>query len=117
MDIEEMRAERDRLDAEITSAEKAARDRWNEALDAFAAALGDWLCEHKVEVQSRDRKNAVISDVGHGALEVTLVYSDEQYGPGALRMVSGKTLTLEWSEVPELSRALAIVAVLLNITE
>jgi hypothetical protein len=117
MDIEAMRAERDRLDAQIREAEKLERANWNIALDACEEALGTWLRERKVEYTTRERKNTETWDVGHGALEVTFVSADEQYGQGGLRMVSGRTLTLEWSEVPEPARMLAVVAVLLNVKD
>lgn len=116
MNLTEMRAERDRLDAEIAATEKQGRENWNSALNRCEDALIEWLHGHSVEYGSHERKNATTWDVGHGALTVTFVADDGQYGPGALRMTSGQTLTLDWSEVPEPARMLAIVAVLLGKT-
>lgn len=115
MNLTEMRAERDRLDAEIAAAEKQERENWNEALDYAVCVLGDWLREHSVEAERRERKNEVVWNVGHAALVVTFAYADGEHSPG-LRMISGQTLTLDWSEVPEPARMLAIVAVLLGVT-
>jgi hypothetical protein len=115
--LADLRARREAMDEEVRKAEVALRMDWNGALYNCEDALNEWLCERSVEVASRERKNATIWDVGHGALEVTFVRDDEQYGAGALRMTSGKTLTLEWSEVPEPARMLAIVAALLNVKD
>jgi hypothetical protein len=123
VNLSEMRAERvrlhqqqERLNAEIRAVEEKYSKSWNLALDACEDALGTWLSERKIEVESRDRKNALIWDVGHGALTVIFVRDDERYGRGALQMVSGRTLTLEWSEVPEPARMIAIVTALLGRT-
>lgn len=115
--LADLRARRDALDEEIRVAEANARADWNFALNRCEDALVNWLQAHSVEYGSRDRKNETIWDIGHGALTVTFVTDDGQYGPGALRMTSGGTLNLEWSEVPEPERLLAIVAVLLNVSE
>ena len=115
MDLSEMRAERDRLDAEIAAAEKQACENWNTALAACEDALVRWLKEHKIEYTRRDRKNETIWDVGHGALTANFGFAGEHYGSW-MRVESGRTLTLEWSEVPEPERMLAIVAALLNET-
>ena len=114
--LDDLRARRAALDEEIRVTEMRERASWNEALEDRMAHLQDWMREHAVEVSSRDRKNAVIWDCGNGALEVTFVYNDQKYGPGALRMTSGcrETVTLEWNHVPEAARLLSIVAVLMN---
>jgi hypothetical protein len=111
--LDEMRAERDRLDAEIAAAENQERANWNAAMAACEDALSDWLRGHAVSQVARERKNAVIWDIGHGALTATFARDGENYGRG-LSMVSGKTLTLEWSEVPKPERLISVVAVLLG---
>lgn len=113
-DLVQMRAERDRLDSEIRAAEQAERGAWNRALGEASGALSAWLHEqHVIDVARRERKNAEILDVGNGALTATFARDEENYSRG-LRVQSGKTLTLEWSEVPEPARFLAVVAVLLG---
>lgn len=116
MNLAEMRAERDRLDAQIAAAEKQAREDWNTALSMCEDALVKWLKEHGIEYGRHDRKNEVTWDAGHGALAVTFGYAGENYGR-SLRMTSGGTLALEWSQVPAPERMLAIVAALLNVRE
>lgn len=114
--LADLRARRDALDEEIRTAEANARADWNSALDDCETAFSDWLASRSIEATSRERKNVVIVDVGNGALTAMFVRDDAQYGPGALRVVSGReqTVTLEWNHVPESGRLLAIVAALLN---
>jgi hypothetical protein len=114
--LADLRARREALDEEIRKAEANARADWNFAVNRCAFALADWLAEHSIEYTRRERKNATIWDAGNGALTVTFATDDEEYGSGALRMTSGKTLRLEWDEVPEPARLLAIVAALLGRT-
>jgi hypothetical protein len=114
VNLAEMRAERDRLDAEIAAAEKKACEDWNTALSACEDALVNWLHEHAIEYSRADRKNEVTWDAWHGALTVTFGFAEANYGFG-MRMTSGGTLSLEWSEVPEPARLLDIVAALLNV--
>jgi hypothetical protein len=113
VNLDEMRAERDRLDAEIAAAEKKERAHWNMALDGCECALGEWLRKNSVEWQARERKNEETWDIGHGALTVTFGQDDGEHGRG-LSMASGQTLTLEWSAVPEPERLISVVAVLLG---
>jgi hypothetical protein len=114
--LADLRARRDALDEEIRKAEDLAAADWNSALDRCEGALVEWLHAHSVEYGGRDRKNEVTWDCGHGALTVTFAMDDGEHRPG-LRMASGRVLYLEWSEVPEPDRMLAIVAVLLNVSE
>jgi hypothetical protein len=113
MNLAEMRAERDRLVAEIAAAEKQERENWNEALSVCEDGLASWLRGHGIEVTASERKNETVLDVGHGALTVAFGFAEANYGHW-LRMTSGQTLTLEWSEVPAPARLLDIAAVLLN---
>jgi hypothetical protein len=106
-------ARRDALEAEIAAAKKREREDWNGALWNCENALTEWLRGHSIECSRRSRKNEETWDIGHGALTVTFVEDEPGYGRG-LRMVSGRTLTLEWSEVPDPERFLAIVAVLMG---
>lgn len=108
-----LEARRAALDAEIRRVKQDERQAWNDGIDQCESALNDWLGEHAIEVTTRDRKNETIWDVGHGALTVTFGEAGTEWAPG-LRLLSGGTLTLEWSEVPTPARFLAIVAALLN---
>lgn len=111
--LEEMRAERDKLNIQIREAELNAAREWNAALTTVTFALADWLATSGVEYTVSERKNEETWDIGHGALEVTFGTDGEQWARG-LRAVSGKTLTLEWREVPAPERFLSIVAALLG---
>jgi len=111
--LADLRARRAALDEEIRVAEANDRADWNFALDRLDEALGEWLREHKIEYSQRERKNQTIWDVGHGALAVTFGLDDGEYARG-LGMVSGRTLTLGWSELPDPERLIAIVAALLG---
>ena len=111
--LEAMRAERDRLDREIKTAEERACTTWNDGLNECESALVDWLRANSVESASRDRKNEHIWDIGHGALRVNFGYHEAQWGPW-LQMTSGDTLTLAWKEVPTPDRFIAIVAACLS---
>ena len=111
--LADLRARRAALDEEIRVAEANDRADWNFALDRLEEALGEWLREHKIEYSQRDRKNEVIWDIGYGALAVTFGFDDGEHAR-SVRMVSGKTLNLESSGVPEPARLLAIAAVLLG---
>jgi hypothetical protein len=113
VDLQEMRAERDRLNAAISEAERKERQNWNLALADLENSLEAWLREQAIDADDGERKNETTWDIGHGALSVTFG-RDEEGRARSLRMVSGRTLTLEWSELPEPPRMLAIVAALLN---
>jgi hypothetical protein len=111
--LADLRARRAALDEEIRVVEARDRENWNEALDYVVSVLDDWLREHKIEYSQIERKNEETWDVGHGALTVTFGFDDGEHSR-SVRMVSGKTLNLEWSEAPKPERLLAIVAVLLG---
>jgi hypothetical protein len=111
--LADLRARRDALDAEIREAEEREVEAWNTALDKCEDALVAWLRERGTEYGRDDRKNITTWDVGHGALTAEFGMDGTQWSR-SLRLVSGRTLTLEWSEVPEPERFLAIVAVLLG---
>lgn len=113
--LSEMRAERERLDKEIRAAEEQAHRDWNSKLDACESALFNWCSSTGIEFDSRDRKNEVIFTVGHGAMTVWFGYHrDEHHVPDTLRMVSGMTLSLEWTEIPDPDRFMNLVKVLLG---
>lgn len=114
--LADLRARRDALDEEIRVAEANARADWNFALNRCEDVLVEWLQAHSVEYGRRDRKNETMWDIGDDVLTVTFAMDDGEHRPG-LRMTSGRTLNLEWSEVPEPERMLAVVAVLLNVSE
>jgi hypothetical protein len=114
--LAQMRAKRDRLDAQIKAAEKQRSLTWNTRLDDCAEVLGAWCLKAGVETETRSRKNEQIWDAGHGALTVHFGYSGSNY-EGGLRLVSGRTLTLEWREVPEPDRFMQIVKALLGATD
>ena len=114
MKLAEMRAERARLDAAIRAAEDNVRADWNLALSLCEDALVEWLRAHAVEYTRYDRKNVTSWNIRHGVLVAEFSADDGEHRPG-LRVLAGESLTLEWSEVPELERFLAIVAVLLGL--
>lgn len=111
--LAELRARRAALDEEIRAAEKRQRDSWNNSLWDCENALTGWMREHSAEHSRGNRKNETSYDIGHGALTAVFGEDDGEHPP-RLRLESGRTLTLEWSEVPEPDRFLAIVAVLLG---
>jgi hypothetical protein len=111
--LADLRARREALDEEIRKVELAERDAWNSTLDACEEALGTWLGRHKIDWKTTERKNEETWDIGHGALSVTFGEDEADYRR-CLRVVSGGTLTLEWEEVPEPLRFLAIVAVVMG---
>jgi hypothetical protein len=111
--LADLRARRDALDEEIRAVEEREHANWNMALDLCEDTLVAWLQQRGTEYGRNDRKNETTWDIGHGALTVTFGTDGTQWCRG-LRLVSGKTLTLEWSEVPEPERFLAIVAALLG---
>ena len=113
--LADLRARRDALNEEIRAAEEREVEAWNERLDECEHALDKWIVAHKIDVDRREAWNEVTWDVGHGALTVTFGCDGTQWSR-CLRLVSGKTLTSEWSEVPEPERFLAIVAVMLGKT-
>lgn len=115
-ELEAMRAERARLDAAIAKREEVERRSWNALLDDCEDALGRWVALNHIDRDTSTRKNWIVWAIGHGALSVHFGYDDKRpdWGRG-FQLVSGKTLTLEWSEVPEPDRFIAIVAALLGI--
>lgn len=113
MNLGDMYEERARLDAAIRAAEKQEHESWNLALGDCQDALVAWLRYRMIEVERRVRKNEETWDIGHGALVVTFGEDGTQWAR-SLRMVSGKTLTLEWSEVPQPNRLVAVAAALLG---
>jgi hypothetical protein len=111
--LADLKARRAALDEEIREVENRERNAWNTALGACENALGAWLNEHDIEWMPATRKNETTWDVGHGALHVTFGAAEENYSR-SLRLLSGKTLSAEWSEEPDPARFLAIVAALLG---
>lgn len=113
--LDEMRAQRDHLDAVIAKAEASIRDTWNAQMSACEDALGERLSADGTEVVWTTRKNERIADVGNGALQVRFGYWEEHYGPW-MQLKSGTTLQLSWvDEVPAVERFLRIVDALLGV--
>ena len=111
--LAELRASREKLDAEIAAREAEARTSWNEELLDCAMRLEDWLRARKLEFTVRDRRNTEIWNIGHDALTITFARDEGEYHPG-LYAISGGTLTLEWQELPEPDRFARICAACLN---
>jgi hypothetical protein len=115
MELDEMRAARDRLDAEIRAAEKNTAAAWNSVLPDCEEALGGYLRVAGIMpgVRSRGRKNEVIWEVGEGELTVTFAYDDTQHGPG-LSLAAGGAVRVEWKRPPDPKLLVILAAALLG---
>jgi hypothetical protein len=113
--LDEMRAERARLDIEIETAERNARADWNFALVRLQEALDEWLAEKGIEHDETRRKNVFTWDIGHGALLVYFAEDTGQWPSDRLHLTSGGGLSLDWyQELPAAERFLQMVAACLN---
>jgi hypothetical protein len=113
MELDEMRAARDRLDAEIRAAEKNTAAAWNSVLADCEKTLGGYLRVAGIVPGVRSRKNEVIWEVGDGELTVTFAYDDTQHGPG-LSLAARGAVRVEWQRPPDPKLLVILAAGLLG---
>jgi hypothetical protein len=119
--LEEMRAERDRLSAEIAKVEARARADWNESLNQCEIALHRLMpgSEGSGAYALKNRKNENIWDINGecGVVHVRFGYLQESWGPWL--QVKAGAVSLGWAtDAPvDVDSFIAIVAVLMRKTE